>query len=103
MHYRSPEYKSLTLEGRVAIVSFDLFGANTLTDNGKELRNFTIAGANKRFHSAKAVLSGNKVYLFSPNVPEPVAVRYCWDDTSATELFSIEGYLPVSSFRTDTW
>ncbi|KAA6339063.1 hypothetical protein EZS27_012984 [termite gut metagenome] len=103
MHYRSPEYKSLTLEGRVAIVSFDLFGANTLTDNGKELRNFTIAGENKYFHSAKAVLSGNKVYLFSPNVPQPVAVRYCWNDTSATELFSVEGNLPVSSFRTDTW
>jgi sialate O-acetylesterase len=103
MYYRSPEYKSLTLEGRVAIVSFDLFGARTLTDYGKDLRGFSIAGNNKRFHSAKAVLSGNKVYLFSPNVPEPVAVRYCWDDTSATELFSVEGSLPVSSFRTDEW
>ncbi|GHU73406.1 9-O-acetylesterase [Bacteroidia bacterium] len=103
IYYRSPEYKSLTVEGRLAIVSFDLFGANSLTDFGKDLRNFTIAGKDKRFHVAKAVPSGNKVYLFSPNVSEPVAVRYCWDDTSATELFSIEGNLPVSSFRTDEW
>jgi sialate O-acetylesterase len=103
IYYRSPEYKSLTVEGRVAIVSFDLFGANSLTDFGKEIRNFAIAGKDKRFHAAKASLSGNKIYLFSPNVPEPVAVRYCWDDTSDTELFSVEGNLPVSSFRTDEW
>ncbi|MDR3246493.1 MAG: sialate O-acetylesterase [Prevotellaceae bacterium] len=104
MHYRSPEVKAVDYEGRVAIVTFDLFGSqNGLTANGKELRKFTIAGSDKRFHEAKAVISGNKVFLFSPNVSLPVAVRYCFDDTSATELFTVEGNLPVSSFRTDEW
>jgi sialate O-acetylesterase len=104
VHYRSPEVKSLEFEGRVAIVTFDLFGSTSgLTTYGKELSNFRIAGEDKRFHDAKAVLSGNKVFLFSPAVPRPVAVRYCFDDTSATEIFTVEGNLPLSSFRTDDW
>jgi sialate O-acetylesterase len=104
MHYRSPEVKSVDYEGRVAIITFDLFGSSTgLTSHGKELRKFVIAGSDKRFHEAKAVISGNKIFLFSPNISLPVAVRYCFDDTSATELFTVEGNLPVSSFRTDEW
>ncbi|GHT77814.1 9-O-acetylesterase [Bacteroidia bacterium] len=104
MHYRSPEYKSLTIDGRVAIVTLDTFGAPSgLTTYDKDIRNFVIAGNDKRFHRATAVLSGDKVYLFSPNVQEPVAVRYCWDDTSPSEIFSRDGNLPVSSFRTDEW
>jgi sialate O-acetylesterase len=104
IHYRSPEVKSVNIEGRVVIVEFDLFGSTIgLTTKGKELLNFKIAGKDKRFHNTKAALVGNKVYVFSPYVSEPVAVRYCFDDTSATELFTVEGNLPVSSFRTDEW
>ena len=103
MHYRSPEMKSLDIEGRVAIVTFDITGDPGLTTYGKEILNFQISGRDKRFYPAKAAYSGNRVYVFSPAVAEPVAVRYCWDDTSATELFTVEGHLPVSSFRTDEW
>ena len=103
MHYRSPEFKSLEIEGRVVVVTFDMNAYPGLTAYGKEIRNFQIAGGDKRFYPAKAAYSGNKVYIFSPYVAEPVALRYCWDDTSATELFTVEGNLPVSSFRTDEW
>ena len=103
MHYRSPDVKSLDIEGRVAIVTFDIDPGLALTSHGKEIRNFQIAGSNKRFVPAKAVLADNKVYLFAPSVTAPVAVRYCWDDTSAAELFTLEGNLPVASFRTDDW
>lgn len=103
IHYRSPEFKSLETEGRVAVVSFDIGTDPGLTAYDKEILNFQIAGKDKHFHPAKAACSGNRVYVFSPFVAEPVAVRYCFDDTSATELFSIEGNLPVSSFRTDDW
>jgi sialate O-acetylesterase len=103
-HYRSPEVKSVEMEGRVAIITFDLFGSSIgLISYDKEIRNFQIAGSDKRFHAAKAALSGNKIFVFSPNVAKPEAVRYCFDDTSATEIFTVEGNLPVSSFRTDNW
>ena len=103
MQYRSPELKSLETEGRVAVLTFDMSADPGLTTYGKEIMNFIIAGKDKRFYPAKAAYSGNRVFVFSPNVAEPVAVRYCWDDTSATELFTVDGRLPVSSFRTDDW
>ena len=103
IHYQSPELKSLEIEGRVAVLTFDLPVNPGLTTYGKEIMNFTIAGSNRRFFPAKAAYDGNKVYVFSPSVAQPVAVRYCWNNTSATELFTVEGNLPVSSFRTDDW
>ncbi|MDR1562763.1 MAG: sialate O-acetylesterase [Dysgonamonadaceae bacterium] len=104
IHYRSPEVKSVEIDGRVVIITLDMFGSTTgLTTNGKEIRNFKVAGADKYFHEAKAALSGSKIYVFSPRVPQPVAVRYCFDNTSATEIFTVEGNLPLSSFRSDDW
>ncbi|RHR39045.1 sialate O-acetylesterase [Parabacteroides sp. AF18-52] len=103
IHYRSPEVKSFETEGRVAVITFDYTGINGLTSYGKEIKNFMIAGANKHFYPAKAALTSDKVYLFSPYVSQPIAVRYCFDDTSATEIFTVEGNLPLSSFRTDNW
>jgi sialate O-acetylesterase len=103
MHYRSPEVKSVEMEGRVAIITLDYTGSTGLTTFGKEIVNFKIAGKNKRFYDAKAALAGNKIYVFSPAVVEPEAVRYCFDDTSSTEIFTVEGNLPLSSFRTDNW
>jgi sialate O-acetylesterase len=103
MHYRSPEPKSLEIEGRVAILTFNIDANPGLTTHGEEIKNFRIAGNNRQFVPAKAAYVGNRVYLFSPSVSQPVAVRYCWDNTSASELFTVEGNLPVSSFRTDDW
>ena len=103
IHYRSPEMKSLEIEGRVVIITFDYTGATGLTTKGKEITKFQIAGADKNFYPAKAMLSGNSVFLFSSSVKEPVAVRYCFDDASDTEIFTVEGNLPLSSFRTDSW
>lgn len=103
MHYRSPEVKSFETDGRVAIVTFDYTGSSGLTSHDKEITKFAIAGADKRFFPAKAALANDRVYLFSPYVAQPVAVRYCFDDASATEIFTVEGNLPLSSFRTDDW
>jgi sialate O-acetylesterase len=103
MHYRSPEVKSFNVEGRVAIITFDHTGSTGLTSYNRAISKFTIAGKNNHFHAAKAALAGNTVYIFSPYVAEPVAVRYCFDDMSATEIFTVEGNLPLSSFRTDDW
>ncbi len=73
-----------------------------LTSYGKELSNFEVAGAGKRFFPAKAFITNAGVTVFSPLVSEPVAVRYAFKDFVTGDLFSTDG-LPVSSFRTDTW
>jgi len=101
--YRSPELQLVEIEGHVTVLTFDLPADPGLTTHGKEILNFSISGDDKTFFPAKATYSGNKVYVSSPSVTQPVAVRYCWDNTSAAELFTVEGNLPVSSFRTDSW
>jgi sialate O-acetylesterase len=104
MHYRSPELKSVAHEGRVLALTFEMFGSTTgLTAYGKDIRNFQIAGANKRWYPATAALYDDKVYLMSPQVAEPLEARYCFDDASPAEIFTVEGGLPVASFRTDEW
>ena len=97
----SPLYKSMSVSGSVATVSFENAN-NGLTSFSKELNTFEIAGANKIFYPAKATINGSSVSVSSPMVKEPVAVRYAFKDFVIGDLFSTEG-LPASSFRTDDW
>jgi len=65
------------------------------------LRAFTICGADKVFHPARAEITGrDTVRVTSPEVPEPLAVRYAWEPFPDCNLLNSEG-LPASSFRTD--
>jgi sialate O-acetylesterase len=63
---------------------------------------FEIAGADKHFYPAKAMISGSSVTVSSGQVKNPVAVRYAFKDFVVGDLFGTNG-LPVSSFRTDDW
>ncbi|MDD4921265.1 MAG: sialate O-acetylesterase [Bacteroidales bacterium] len=98
----SPDLKSYEVKGSVVELTFEMPGNMGLTSFDKEIKGFVVAGSNKRFYPAAATISGNKVLVVSPNVTNPVAVRYAFEDVATAELFSLDG-LPVSSFRTDTW
>jgi len=63
---------------------------------------FEIAGPNKVFRPATAVINAGNVVVSSPEIPNPVAVRYAFKDFVVGELYNTEG-LPVSSFSTDDW
>jgi sialate O-acetylesterase len=63
---------------------------------------FVIAGADMKFHPARAVIEGRTVVVSSPEVPHPVAVRYAWADNPKGNLINEEGF-PASPFRTDDW
>ncbi|MEO5683091.1 MAG: sialate O-acetylesterase [Chitinophagaceae bacterium] len=97
----SPGFDSLKINGNIATIQFT-DAPNGLTSFGKPLANFEIAGADKIFRPAKAVIARGGVIVSSPDVKEPVAVRYAFKDFVVGDLFSTEG-LPVSSFRTDDW
>ncbi len=96
-----PVLKEMTVAGPVVKLTFN-HAVNGLTSYGKELSCFEMAAANKRFYPANAYITGTGLTLFSPSVPEPVAVRYAFKDFIVGDLFNTEG-LPASSFRTDTW
>ncbi|MEJ5994998.1 sialate O-acetylesterase [Pedobacter sp. Du54] len=97
----SPMYESITIDKNKAIVKFKNV-PNGLTSFWKELTLFEIAGADKKFYPAKAVISGNTVVVNASEVKEPVAVRYAFKNYVKGELFGTDG-LPVSSFRSDDW
>ena len=61
-----------------------------------------IAGEDRQFAPANAVIDGNTVVVSCDTVSSPVAVRYGWSNWVKGTLFNKAG-LPASSFRTDDW
>lgn len=102
--YSGPTYKSQEIKGNQIILTFDNVGSGLSTsDNSQNVKGFEIAGADKVFHSAKAIIKDNKIIVSSENVPNPVAVHYGWaDDDTEINLFNKEKF-PASPFRTDNW
>ena len=70
--------------------------------SGGALTGFEVAGADRKWKPARAGIAGDTVRLDSPEVPEPVAVRYAWRDWPEYSLANGAG-LPASPFRTDDW
>lgn len=99
--YASPLYKEITVDGSRATIRFE-HAENGLTSFNKPIQNFEIAGKDKMFYPAEAMISGSVIIVSSPLVKEPVAVRYAFKDFVVGDLFGTNG-LPVSSFRTDDW
>jgi sialate O-acetylesterase len=73
-----------------------------LTTVGR-LKQFAIAGADKKFYWAEAVIVGRQIIVACKQVPKPVAVRYAWANSPVdANLYNKEGF-PASPFRTDRW
>ena len=97
-----PVFKEMSVEGNTAILSFENV-PNGLIYMKAELEEFQIAGSDRVFYPAKAVVNREgTVTVSSPEVAEPVAVRYAFRNYPQATLFNVEG-LPASSFRTDDW
>ena len=99
--FRSPEYKSVEIQGNKAIVTLDTFGSNLYTFDVQEVKGLAVCGEDKKWVWATGKLLGaDKIEVTAPGVAKPVAVRYAWSDNPVCNLFSKEG-LPVTPFRTD--
>lgn len=72
-------------------------------DRDGKLARFAIAGADRRWVWADAVIDGATVVVSHPQVSTPVAVRYAFARNPAgCNLYNRAG-LPASPFRTDDW
>jgi sialate O-acetylesterase len=102
--YSGPTYKSQEVKGDQIILTFDNIGSGLSTsDQNGILKGFEIAGADKVFYTAKAIIKNNKVIVYSQMVQNPIAVHYGWaDDDTEINLFNKEKF-PASPFRTDDW
>lgn len=70
------------------------------TSDGGPVKGFAIAGEDKKFVWANAVIDGLTVRLSSPLVDQPKYVRYGWSNNPEVNLTDESG-LPASPFRTD--
>ena len=93
-----PLYKDHRIVNNYIEVSFKSVGSG-LTSKGK-LKDFEIAGVNKKFYKATAKIVGNKVRVYSKKIKRPKHVRYGWKNWVEATLFNKEG-LPASSFQSD--
>lgn len=55
---------------------------------GSSINEFKIAGADKVFKTAIAVLSGNDVLVSEPTILRPLYVNFAWDENSNPNLFN---------------
>ena len=98
---RSPLYKSMEKQGSKIVLSFDHATGGWRPFDVAELIGFTIAGADRKFVVAKAVVLGDgRIEVWSETVGDPVAVRYAWADNPVCNMYSAAG-LPLTPFRTD--
>ncbi len=97
--YSGPLYKEHQIEGAKVIISFSNVGGGLVSNDGEELSEFAIAGADKKFVWAKAKIEGDKVIVWSEQIPNPKYVRYAWaDNPDNPNLYNKEG-LPASPFQ----
>ena len=102
--FKGPSFKNMNIFGSKIILDFEDVGSGLqVKDKYGYLKGFEIAGADQKFHYAKACVENNKVLVSSDQVAVPVAVRYAWaDDAGEANLFNKEGF-PALPFRTDNW
>ena len=102
--YSGPVFKKMKRDGNKIKIYFDhVDGGLTTKTTGQLLNGFEIAGADRSFKKANAVIEKNYVVVSSDEVAEPIAVRYGWsDDNIEINLFNEAGF-PATPFRTDNW
>jgi|GEM_PF-842903 len=98
-----PICKSCRSEDGKLRLAFDSVGGGLIA-KGDKLVGFSIAGEDRRFLAAEAVIDGNTVVLSAPAVPAPVAARYGFAQfvNPLCNLYNKED-LPTVPFRTDDW
>jgi len=90
--------------GNELVVTFDDAGAGLKSRDGGKLSEFAVAGADKKWYWAEAEIIGrNQVKVWSKSVPQPVAVRYAFNNNPKNPNLTNDTGLPASPFRSDNW
>jgi sialate O-acetylesterase len=99
--FSGPWYRAMQVDGAAIRLRFD-HAEGLKTVDGAAPVGFAIAGEDRAFVWAETRIDGDTVFVSSPQVPKPVAVRYAWQDNPACNLTNRSG-LPAVPFRTDQW
>jgi sialate O-acetylesterase len=89
----------MTIEKNSMKLSFEYSEGGLVSRNG-DLKEFAIAGADKKFYPANARIEDSTIVVSAKEVNEPAAARFAWKNAAQSNLFNKAG-LPASPFRTD--
>lgn len=99
-----PEFTEMQVElpkgDKIRLYFKNVGGGLRIKPGDDKLKGFIVAGADKEWVWADAVIEGNTIVVSSPDVPLPKYVRYGWAWNPVVNLFNAEG-LPAITFRTD--
>jgi len=109
-----PLYRRHRVDGDRVVVEFDyaegglMIGAKDGLDPAREiaggkLTNVKIAGKDRKWRPARSKIVGGTLAVWSDRVPEPVAVRYCYENIPKEPFLYNKAGLPAAQFRTDDW
>jgi len=96
--FSGPVVREVHARANELVIGFDHVGSG-LRAHGDRLEEFAIAGADRVFVWANAIIDGDTVVVSSESVREPAYVRYAWaDNPDGANLYNAEG-LPAPPFE----
>lgn len=101
LSFSGPVFSDYSIKGDRVTIGFNYAEEGFLIKGGT-LKGFTIAGPDRVFYPATAVVENGKIVVSAPQVDIPLAVRYAWADNPDCNLYGKNG-LPTPPFRTDNW
>lgn len=99
IEYSGPSFRQASFDAGKIQLWFDHTDGGLVSKAGS-LSGFEIAGDDKRFAPARALINEKTVVVSSPQVPDPKYVRYGWANAPVVNLFNSAG-LPASPFTTE--
>ena len=101
LEFSGPVFENYRIEGRQIRIFFSHADGLRTADGGVP-KGFAIAGSDHKWHWAEARIDGGSIVVASPEVLNPVAVRYAWHINPICNVQNGVG-LPAVPFRTDDW
>ncbi len=95
-----PIFQLASIENDKIVLSFSNIGGGLIANDEEDLREFAIAGADKKFVWATAKIVADKIEVSNKSIASPMYVRYAWADNPDVNFYNKDG-LPASPFRTD--
>lgn len=99
--FSGPLFESASPEGSSMRVRFR-YASSGLIAHNRPVQALEIAGPDHVFHVGIGRIDRDTLIISSPNVTEPVAVRYAWSNAPEANLYNGAG-LPAAPFRSDDW
>ncbi|ARN57903.1 hypothetical protein [Sedimentisphaera salicampi] len=102
--HKGPTFVRKRIEGSELRIFFDNVGRGLTTQTFGAVEGFEIAGIDRVYYPANAIIERNTILLSSSEVDQPVAARYGWSLTSEN-LPNLENRYdyPAQPFRTSRW